>query len=408
MLLFLRLAWRNIFRNTRRTVLSGLAIGIGLAALILTDALIIGMEEHMIRMTTDTLLGQGQIHATDFRQTFAVEKTIPDGQKILDQLAAEHIIRSYTPRTTCYAMISSPANVDSIMLYGIDPEREPTVSKLGEMIIDGSFLAEGPENRVMIGSKLAESLEVTVGDRIVLTVAQAQTGELSQEMYRIGAIFQYDIRDLDRGLAFIHLEKAQKMLGLGQEIHEIAFHFTDIHMSRDRSLPFWKNYSKPGTIAESWMDILSELEALLKLSQYSVLIAAFILFGVVSLGIMNTLFMSLYERMFEFGVLRAVGTRPCKLALIIIGEAGAISVISIVIGIIIGFLVTLLLIWVGIDYRGLEFGGVAFREKLYPVLTVWQFIIYPFWLFVFTCLIGIYPAIYAARITPATAMRKSF
>jgi len=142
--------------------------------------------------------------------------------------------------------------------------------------------------------------------------------------------------------------------------------------------------------------------------QLSTYITGAILFGVVAFGIINTLFMSLHERMFEFGVLRAVGTRPFRMALLILFEACFLAVLSIALGAILGFISTYITTKTGIDYRGIEMMGVTMRELLYPVLNLKQFIYYPFWVFVFTAFTGIYPAIHAARMLPAEAMRKSF
>ncbi|MXZ00164.1 FtsX-like permease family protein, partial [Candidatus Poribacteria bacterium] len=143
-------------------------------------------------------------------------------------------------------------------------------------------------------------------------------------------------------------------------------------------------------------------------TKYSKYIKGVILFFVVIFGIINTLFMSLYERMFEFGVLRAVGTRPFGMARVILFEAGALAVVSIGFGMLLGFLVTVLLNYTGINYTGIEMVGVTIQEFIYPTLTVEQFIIYPVWLFVFTIIAGIYPARYAAKMSPAAAMRRSF
>ena len=133
-----------------------------------------------------------------------------------------------------------------------------------------------------------------------------------------------------------------------------------------------------------------------------------ILFGVVIFGIINTLFMSLYERMFEFGVLRAVGTRPFGMARVILFEAGALAIVSIGLGAILGFLLTALLAHTGIDYTGIEMMGVTMQEFIRPVMTVEQFIIYPIWVFVFTIIAGLYPARYVAKMLPVDAMRRSF
>ncbi len=403
-MLFFKLAWKNLFRNKRRTLLTALAIGIGVASLMLTDALMIGMMENMIRSATATYLGEGQIHRNGFRKTFEVEKTIVNHENIIENLRKEKDLTDFAPRTVSYAMITSPSNVDSVMLSGIDPVHEKNLSKIDEAVIKGSYLDTKDDSKILIGKKLAEILEVEVGDKIVLTVAQAETGELSQEMFRVGGIFRFGIREMDRGMAFIQLEKSQKLLGLGNKIHEIALKFSDIKLTME-PLPFFGRYSKDDNEALSWTQLLSELSSIIELSQFSVWIFAVILFLVVAAGVVNSLFMSLYERMFEFGVLRAVGTRPFQMALLIIFEACALSIVSIVIGSIIGTVVNLILIYTGIDYTGTEFVGVTFGV-IYPVFHIKQYIIYPFVLFVFTILVGIYPAIHAAKITPSKAMKK--
>ncbi len=361
----------------------------------------------MISTVTSTFLGQGQIHYQGFTDTYEVEKIIANGKQVLEELDTENIISSYSPRSICFAMISSAENVSSILLYGIDPIKEAEVSKLDEAIIMGKYLANNDHRKIIIGRKLADLLEVDIGDKIVITSAQIYTGELTQEMFRIGGIFAFNVREMDGGMAFIPIEKAQKMLNLDDGFHEIALQFSDIELSGDRNLTFWKKYSKNGNVALGWNDIMTQLEAILQMSQFSIFITSFILFAVVSLGIMNTLFMSLYERMFEFGVLRAVGTRAYRMALLVLFEAAVLAMLSIIIGNIVGAVVTGLIGAYGIDYSGLEFAGVTFREPIKPVLMAYQFIKYPIYLFLFTIIIALYPAIFAAKITPARAMRRS-
>lgn len=406
MYIFLKLAWRNIFRNKRRTIIAGTAIGIGLASLIFSDALMIGMEENIIESATSTFLGEGQIHRKGFRQTYEVEKTINNLDDIIIDLGGEEIMADFSLRTLSPAMISSPANVSSVEFVGIEPSREKNLSKIDEAITEGSYFSGDGERDIVIGRKLAEILEVEIGDRIVVTVSQAETGDLSQEMFRVSGIYFFNSREMDRGMAFARLNKTQQMLGIEGGIHEIALKFTDISMSRNKLLPFWDRYSKNGNEAVGWNVILPQMESVFALSRFSVYIMGLILFGIVALVIINTLFMSLKERMFEFGVLRAVGTRPFGMAKLIVFEAGALAVISIVLGIILGLAVTYIFTLTGIDYRGIEYLGVTFQDLLYPEMRISQFFIYPISLFFLTCLVGVYPALIAARMSPVKAMRQ--
>lgn len=408
MRLYLKLAIRNLFRNKRRTFIAGSAIGIGLAALIFTDALIIGMKQNMIASATESFLGEGQIHLDGFRESYAVEKTIANRAEALDRLAREDAVSHFTRRAISFAMITSPANLSSVTMVGIDPASEQHLSQIDEAIIAGSYLTGENERDLIIGSKLAEILEVDIGSRVVLTVAQAHSGDLAQEMFRVSGIYHFNIKEMDRAMVFVHLPRAQQMLGIGDEVHEIALRFTGSGHGSDRSSLFWQRYSQGGNEAVSWTVLLPELQAVFKLTQFSTFIIGLILFGVVALGIINTLFMSLHERIFEFGVLRAVGTRSLAMVRLILFEAGALAALSIILGAVLGCVITYITMKTGIDYTGIEFVGVTFRELLYPVLELKQFIIYPCAVFLFTILMGIYPALFAARMSPAKAMRRSF
>jgi ABC-type lipoprotein release transport system permease subunit len=407
MRLLLKLAWRNVMRNRRRTVLSGLAVGIGLASMIFMGALFTGMFESMVRTATDTFLGQGQIHALGFRDALEVENTIHEPEALVEGLSGEAVLDAFTPRTISFGMLSSAAGANSVLLYGIAPETERELSVVDDAITEGSYLGPDDGHLILLGSKAAETLEAEAGDRLVLTVAQAGTGELSQDMFRVGGIFHMGIREADSGMAFIHIGRARELLALGDGIHEIALKFKDINAAGDPGLPFWDTYSRGGNEAIGWRRVVPQLDGVIRMSAVSKGITIFLTFGIVALIVMNTLFMSLYERIFEFGVLRAIGTRPTRMAAIVFLEAASLSLISMAIGAALGFAVTKYYSVQGIDYRGIEFAGVTITDLLYPVLKLEQFTLYPLLIFLFSLIAAVYPAVFAARLTPAKAMRKS-
>ena len=407
-LILIKLAWRNIFRNKRRTLIASIAIGIGLAALIFVDALMIGMAENMVRTATASFLGDAQIHQEGFRDVQEVSLTIQALGEVTTGLAQEEIVEHFTQRTLASGMVTSPANVSAVILVGVHPPTEKFLSQIDDAITEGVYF-EGESSRdIVIGAKLAELLEIGLGDRVVVTVAQAESGDLSQEMFRISGIYQFAGEDMNSGMAFVRIEKAREMLAIGNAAHEIAIKFTALAYAQDPTLPFWETYSEHGNEVLSWTELMSQLTAILEMTQYSKYIIGGIVFILVVFGIINTLFMSLYERMFEFGVLRAVGTRPFGMARVILFEAGALAIISIGLGAILGFVLTVVLAYVGIDFTGIEMTGVTMQEVIRPIMTVQQFVVYPVWLFIFTIIAGLYPARYAAKMSPAAAMRRSF
>ena len=407
MSLYAKLAWRNIFRNKRRTYITGIAIAIGLAALIFLDALYIGLADNMIASATASFTGEGQIHGRDFLQTQDADKTVAGLEKVVVDLKQESQIRAFTRRTLSHGMVTSTSGVESVLLVGVDPENEKMLSQVDDVIVQGGYFAgEDPQN-IVIGSKLAELLEVGLGDRVVVTVSQAGTGTLSQELFRISGIYRFNIQDLDSGLAFVRIKKAQAMLSLGDRVNEIALCFKDPRVSRDEANLFWVKYSTGGNEALGWTNLFPALKSIYDLSQLGTLIIGIILFAVVALGIINTLFMSIYERIFEFGVMRAVGTRPWGIRKLVILEAGALALLSIVLGVALGFIVTAVVSRTGLNYRGVEFAGVTITNLLYPVLQFRQFLIYPACVLVFTLFVGLYPAAYAARMSVTGAMKRT-
>ncbi len=408
MIFYIKLAFRNILRNKRRSIISGLAIAIGVSALIYVDALYKGMENNIIDNITKSFASDGQIHRKNFREIQNVELTINNLNKIIENLKNEKIIDTFSLRTYSFSMISSPNNVSSILLVGIEPESEKKISQIDDSIIKGSYLKEEDKNTIVLGEKLAEILEVQVGDRVVITVAQAKNSELSQELFRVSGIYFFNNPQFDKGMAFINIRKAREMLNIGNSAHEIAIRFIKkIDRKHIDKLDFWKRYSKYGNEALSWMEIFPQMRIVFEMSGIATAIMGLILFAIVALVIVNSLFMSIYERMFEFGVLRALGTRPFVVFKMIIFESALLGLLSILIGILLGFIITYISSKTGIDYTGIEMMGVTIKNMIYPVINLNQFIIYPISVFIITILIGVYPALYAAKIKPSKALRKS-
>jgi ABC-type lipoprotein release transport system permease subunit len=407
MSLYTRLAWRNTFRNKRRTYITGIAIAIGLAALIFLDALFLGMANNMIASATASFSGEGQIHGRDFLLTQDVNKVVSDGDRVMADLKNEPAVKAFTPRTLSQAMVTSTTNVNPVLLVGVRPESERALSQMDDVIVQGQYFAGDDPQNIVIGSKLADLLEVGLGDRVVVTVSRAGSGELAQDLFRVSGIYRFAADDLDDGLAFVRLGKAQAMLGLEGRVNEIALAFKDPRLSQDEAYPFWAKYSRQGNEAQGWPKLFPALKSVYEMTTMTSLILGFLLFAVVALGIVNTLFMSIYERMFEFGVLRAVGTRSGGIRKLVILEAGSLAMLSIALGVALGFVITLIVSRTGVDYQGVEFAGVTIKELIYPVMHLKQYLIYPAGLLLFTLLVGLYPAGYAARMSVTSAMKRT-
>ncbi|MFO7731072.1 MAG: ABC transporter permease [Spirochaetia bacterium] len=409
---YLKMAWRNIFRNRKRTFLTGLIIGIGLASIMFTDAIVVGMKENMIDSVTSSFLGDAQIHAEGFQNSYDTNMTIKNRRQLVSRLQEDGAVENISERVVSFGTISSPSDINSILIYGIDPNRERQISKIDEAIRQGTYFQEEGSggskfNGVLIGRKLAERLEVSIGDRVVLSASHVQTGDLAQNMFRVAGIYTMQIDEMDSSSAFIPITEAQEMLGLGSQVHEMAVSFIDAQYASRHGDEFVNAYTSAGNKAEPWPQLVPQMKKMLDLTDFSVAIAMIIVFAVIIFGIINTLFMSLYERIFEFGVLRAVGTRAGSLRKLIVFEAASLALYSSVIGLILGALIIYIGSIHGMNLSGVEFAGATFTEEINTVFRLRQFILHPLLIFLFTVLVSLYPARYAGRMSITHALQKT-
>lgn len=409
-----RLAQRNIFRNTRRTLLTVLLIGCGLAALIFTDAFIRGMAASLIKISTETFLGEAQIHQHGFREANDVDIYIKDAAKLSQTLNGIKEIKAYSPRTITGGMLSSSENVSAAAVYGVNADQEASVSKLKKAMVRGQYLSGNGDtsdphsnsNEILIGADLAELLEVDLGDRIVVTLSQAHGGELSQELFRLSGVFHFNDRNMDKGMAFINLPKSQTMLGING-VHEIAIRLQNVDLADDSNLALWQTLNNKNLETLNWRELTPQLSSILNMSGYSTLIVSIIMFVLVALGLINSMFMSIYERHNEFGILLAIGTRPQQLFWQILLEGFLIGLLSLVGGVVLGIALSYWKSIDGIDYSGMEMSGVTMNDPIYLIINYLSVAKIALSILVITVLSCIYPAIHAARLQPSFAMRKA-
>lgn len=403
-----KLALRNIFRNKRRTFLTLLLISMTLAILIFTDGYMRAMSDVMIRSATRLYPGDGQIHQAEYLIDRDGEKVIADVAGHINKIEQSPLISSYSLRAQDFGMVSSTANNLAVQVVGIDADLEASVSKLKLSLVAGDYLSnDGGAAQILIGEPLAELLEVDLGDRLVVSLNNYELQDIDQRLFRVSGIFRTNSKFFDEGLVFVQLPVAQDMLGIGSSVHEIAFNFYEEGLSGDKSLPLWQELSSTNTKAEGWTTLMPDLASMIGMFDFSMLIVGGILFTVAILGVVNAMFMSIYERTYEFGVIIAIGTRRNSVFALIMIEGLLLGLVSLIVGVLLG---ALFVVWVGsigIDYGSMDISGVALAEMIRPALNMTQFTELPFAVLVMTLLACIYPAIHAARIIPATALHKS-
>ena len=404
-MLLLKLAWRNLFRNVRRTLLTVMLVGFSLVALILTDGIMIGIQESMVGTITQTLAGEAQIHRRGFLDDMDEALFIADPEPIIELVEANEAIAAYAPRVLSAGMISSSYNIAGGLVYGVDADREISVSKIKQAIIEGEYLSGSPR-QILLGMPMAELLEVSLGDRIVVTVSEVETGEIGQELFRLSGILEFGVPEIDEGLVFINLGVAQRVIGLDEGVHEIAVRFKNPKDAKNRNHAFYSEVNDDDIEALSWLDLSSAISSFIEIADYGTLIIGIVLFLLAALGLINSLFMSIYERIYEFGVAKAIGTTPRGIVGLVMLESFLIALVSCAIGSILGYYVNSWFEANGIPMGTFEVEGVVL-QGVYTKVVIEQFVTLPFYVVLLVLVAAIYPAMFASRIVTATALQRS-
>ncbi|MBW1713233.1 MAG: ABC transporter permease, partial [Deltaproteobacteria bacterium] len=259
--------------------------------------------------------------------------------------------------------------------------------------------------QVLLGQYLAEKLELTAGSKLVLTLAQVGSGEMNSLLVRVAGLVFTGNPGLDERAVIAPLALVQKALGLPGGIHEIALQLKAKGVEREHLAPLVKPLSGPGLEVVLWQELAPAVASMMELMGFYMALTVAIIFGLVALGIVNTMSMALLERFREFGVLRALGTSPLRLAGLILAEAGSVGLVGAAIGLAVGVSATAFFGIYGINMGSVEAMGVSFRSAIYPHLKFIDAAVMVVVFLALTPLVALGPALKAAKVEPVRALR---
>lgn len=407
-----RLGWRNLWRNGRRTAITLAAVALNTAILIALYGLMEGMVTDMVHNATHLVTGDAQVHARDYRAERSFYKDIPEPQRILDAAAAADILAA--PRSFGYGLVSVGDKSAGAEFWGVDPAAEKRAFELADQLDSGEFLAHQagsgehmgrPVRQLVLGRKLAKSLHAEVGTEVV-AVVQAADGSPGNELFTVSGILKTCGEQIDRSAAIIHRRDFRELFVSGGRIHEIALNGPEA-MSAEQVAAAIES-TAPEMEVLTWRELMPSLSDMVGLFDAAMVLFGLVFFLAAGLGVLNTMLMATFERMREFGVLKAIGATPWRILRDVSAEALVMGLAASAIGVVLGLAAMLYLHFVGIDLRfaggDITFSGVAFdpiwkstlnlRAIVGPVLIMWL-----------VCLLAaLYPAAKAARIDPVRAM----
>lgn len=329
----LSLAWRNVWRNFRRSLITTASMGCGLAAIMFGQSMILSEQHQLIEKATGSITGHIQVQARHIKDYKFPDKNIEDAAPVEAALKAQPGIKAFGRRIHITGLISSPAASVGVFISAVEPERERAVTTMASYIVQGEFLP-GPKTLVL-GDKLAQRLDVKRGEKVVI-MAQSDDGSMGAEAFRVSGLFHTGSASFDGQIVYIPLPAAQELLANGAKINHFVARVDDIDdVDRVQRELAEALRGKPVQVL-SWKNVDHEILAIQKFQNGLLFVVLLIVFAIVALGILNTLLMSMFERVREFGVLMAIGAKPRWVLKLVLVESITLGLVGTALGLVVG------------------------------------------------------------------------
>lgn len=402
--MILKIAFRNIFRQKRRTILTALAMIVGFTLSSVFIGLSDGAYSDIIRMFTQNRMGHIQVHAEGYLEKPSIYNTITDYESIGNTIQNNPNVQTWTPRVYAGGLGSVDDKNTAIQIIGIDVQREIKATHFDEKVVEGKVLADAASHEALIGKGLAKRLSATVGSKIVI-FSQAADGSIANDEFTIVGTTESGDDITDRITCYLHIDDVQELFVLYGRIHEIVVIVSNINKVTTTATAIQNSLNNPNLEVEPWQVFAKSFYIAMQTDQQGDAITRVIILLIVAMGVLNTVLMSVLERTREYGVLKAVGTKPMQIFRLVVSEVIIITIGSIFIGILLGIIINYLLSIYGITYpTEITYGGMKMKT-LYAAVTQRSLIIPAITVLISATLVSLFPAVKAARILPAKAMR---
>ncbi len=402
-------AWRNIWRNPRRSILTMSAVAFAAVVLVFMLSWQFGAYETMISSAVSLHTGHIQVQAEGYNEKPDMGRVVQRPGKVAEILGGIQGVKGYTNRAGAFSLVSSQDRTYASLVLGIDPVKEPGVSRLDALVRRGSFLEPGDAERAVLGRLLARRLKIREGDEIVL-LGRGRDGSIAASAVSVKGILGSGQDDFDRSTLLIPLEAFQEIYSMRGAVHQVVALGEDLdpvpRIKQELSLELAAHEDLKGLAVLDWKELMPGLVEGIKMDMVSGFVFYVILIVVVAFSIMNTFLMSVMERKREFGVLLALGSRPGRLARMVLMECGLMTGLGIAAGIMAGAAVTLWFQSHGLALPGASelLGQFGLPDRMHPELSFMSVFVGAGVVFAVTSLAIVYPAARILRLRPAGAL----
>jgi len=419
MMLVLRIAWRSFVRHRRRSIITGAAIALGLAMLLA----FLGLAQDAHRRMAELGIGLGganvAVQGAGYQDELTLDHVVAEPQPIIALARRVPGVRAVVPRVRASGLISTGAASAGVAVAGVDPELEAAVSTIAGAgaRVDGAYLrprsavefAHQPAD-IYIGAQLARTLDLAVGDRVVLEASPRGGSHPSSAAFFVRGVFRTGLDELDGFYVEIPLADAQALYGLGEAVTQVAVFTRDLDDTAAVTQALVAaTAGRDDLEVLPWQRTLRELYEAIVLDDLGFYLMMAIIFVIVGIGIFNTVLMSVVERTRELGVMMAIGTSKRRLFLFVLAEAGILAVVAAGVGAAIGVGIHLYFHGHGLDmsalFGDLQVAGIVVSGTMYSKLSVGDVVGWTAVVIGLVLLSALFPASRVARLEPLEAMR---
>lgn len=409
-ILIVKLAWRNLWRNRRRTLITLVSISLGLTLAIAFKSLGAGLNRQSIDQATKMTMGHLSIEDPDYSDDPSAAKVVPSVSAIRRSASSIKGIRQLRPQVLTQGMVSTPAGSTGVALIGIDPDQERSVSPFATRIVKGRFIENRDTRGVIVGAKLASRFKLTIGKKLVVTITNAR-GELDSDLLRVVGIFQMGMEDVDGFTMLVPLDVARRILGLNQDQASlVGVLLATPDMQKEIREQLVSTLKGQSVVVRTWQEKLPEVAGVVAVNKSSKAMLANIILLLVAFTILNTILMSAVERRREFAMLLALGTDTRMIRLQILAEAALLATLGCATGLLLGGALSLWAGAQGVDLSAFFPGDVSEGKTsldlvVYPRLTLGNAFGTTLLVFLLTVAASLYPMIRSTRIQVANTLR---
>jgi ABC-type lipoprotein release transport system permease subunit len=406
MQLYFRLAWRNIWRHRRRTIIIVLAMSLTLALMMFYDGIVNGFTDTIYGNAVKVLGGNIQVHAAGYRSQASATPLLPlaDPQAVIKAAEANPATLGAVQRINTGGLLTNPEGAFSVGITGVEPEAELNLNIIGQNIKAGRNLTSRDGDNILIGKGLADEMNVKVGDRVTL-VGRSTHDQMRQRTMTVIGIFDLGMPDIEKQTVYISLGEAQSLYDLNGQSTEVAVFLK--HIGQENAVIKSMQSSLSGYEIESFQANYPDLASAITTKGSVMNIFSVIIIAVAGVGILNLLLMAIYERTREIGMLGAMGLKPGQISLLFILEGTMIGLVGVAVGIVLGLAINGLLMKVGLDFT--SFSSISsymalIKDKIYPTWGTEKLLMRALVVAIISALASVIPAIEAGRREPAEAL----